>query len=311
MLSKTLFSKILFFIFLLFCVSPYASPPLALALGLALALSVGNSYKTYTSKASKLILQISVVGLGFKMNIATVMTMGIDSFWLTFISIFGILLLGIGTGKLLKVQEKTSYLIASGTAICGGSAIAAIAPVVDAKEEEISVSLAVVFILNAIALFIFPIVGKYLELSQNQFGIWAALAIHDTSSVVGASKQFGEKSLEIATTIKLTRALWIIPVAITSAYIFRKKDTKIQFPYFILYFLLASCLYSYIEILKPIAEIIANFAHIGLTITLFLIGAGLSADSIKKVGMMPFLQAVSMWLVVTGVILTYVMLFQQ
>jgi uncharacterized integral membrane protein (TIGR00698 family) len=311
LLSKTLFSKILFFIFLLFCVSPYASPPLALALGLALALSVGNSYKTYTSKASKLILQISVVGLGFKMNIATVMTMGIDSFWLTFISIFGILLLGIGTGKLLKVQEKTSYLIASGTAICGGSAIAAIAPVVDAKEEEISVSLAVVFILNAIALFIFPIVGKYLELSQNQFGIWAALAIHDTSSVVGASKQFGEKSLEIATTIKLTRALWIIPVAITSAYIFRKKDTKIQFPYFILYFLLASCLYSYIEILKPIAEIIANFAHIGLTITLFLIGAGLSADSIKKVGMMPFLQAVSMWLVVTGVILTYVMLFQQ
>jgi uncharacterized integral membrane protein (TIGR00698 family) len=311
LLSKTLFSKILFFIFLLFCVSPYASPPLALALGLALALSVGNSYKTYTSKASKLILQISVVGLGFKMNIATVMTMGIDSFWLTFISIFGILLLGIGTGKLLKVQEKTSYLIASGTAICGGSAIAAIAPVVDAKEEEISVSLAVVFILNAIALFIFPIVGKYLELSQNQFGIWAALAIHDTSSVVGASKQFGEKSLEIATTIKLTRALWIVPVAITSAYIFRKKDTKIQFPYFILYFLLASCLYSYIEILKPIAEIIANFAHIGLTITLFLIGAGLSADSIKKVGMMPFLQAVSMWLVVTGVILTYVMLFQQ
>lgn len=311
MLSKTLFSKILFFIFLLFCVSPYASPPLALALGLALALSVGNPYKTYTSKASKLILQISVVGLGFKMNIATVMTMGIDSFWLTFISIFGILLLGIGTGKLLKVQEKTSYLIASGTAICGGSAIAAIAPVVDAKEEEISVSLAVVFILNAIALFIFPIVGKYLELSQNQFGIWAALAIHDTSSVVGASKQFGEKSLEIATTIKLTRALWIVPVVITSAYIFRKKDTKIQFPYFILYFLLASCLYSYIEILKPIAEIIANFAHIGLTITLFLIGAGLSADSIKKVGMMPFLQAVSMWLVVTGVILTYVMLFQQ
>ncbi len=282
---------------------PWVSPPIALALGLMMALTVGNPYPKETSRMTKILLQASVVLLGFGMNLAEVVKAGKSGILFTIATIFGTLALGFLVGRLLKVKDKTSNLISSGTAICGGSAIAAVAPVIDADSEEISVSLGTIFILNSIALFTFPLIGHALNLSQNQFGVWAAIAIHDTSSVVGAAAKYGNEALQVATTVKLTRALWIAPVALLFSFFYRNKKAKIAVPYFILFFLLATIIRTYTPATFPpsIFDSFVMLAKTGLTVTLFLIGASLSREVLKKVGVRPLIQGVLLWIVITVV----------
>jgi uncharacterized integral membrane protein (TIGR00698 family) len=289
---------LLFWLLLLFCVTPWASPPLALALGLVLALTVGNPYAGKTSKPTKLLLQASVVGLGFGMNLQKVVEAGRTGIVFTVATIAGTLLLGWLAGRLLRIERRTSHLISSGTAICGGSAIAAVGPVIGATDDEMSVSLGTVFILNAIALFIFPLIGHRLNMTQTQFGVWAAIAIHDTSSVVGAAARYGAEALQIATTIKLTRALWIVPLTLASALAFRSKSTRVSVPWFILWFVVASVIRTYVD--GPWGMVV-NLARIGLTVTLFLIGAGLSRKSLAAVGVRPLLLGVLLWIAISCV----------
>jgi uncharacterized integral membrane protein (TIGR00698 family) len=290
---------VLFFAFLLFCVTPWASPPIALALGLVLALTIGNPFGKQTSKPTKLLLQASVVGLGFGMNLQKVVQAGKTGVVFTIATIAGTLLLGWLAGRAMKIEPRTAHLISSGTAICGGSAIAAVGPVIQATDEEMSVSLGTVFILNSIALFVFPMIGHALHLTQTQFGVWAAIAIHDTSSVVGAAAKFGNEALQIATTVKLTRALWIVPLTIGTAMAFRNKSTRIVMPWFILWFLVASVIRTYVP--GPWADPIVTAAKIGLTVTLFLIGAGLSRQSIAAVGARPLILGVLLWIAISCV----------
>ena len=272
----TLLRVVVFFALILFCLTPWASPPIALALGLALALTIGHPYPQRNAKATKLLLQVSVVGLGFGMNLAKVVEAGRTGVVFTIITIVGTLVLGYLAGRAMNVSRGTAHLISSGTAICGGSAIAAVGPVIDASDEEMSVSLGTVFILNAIALFVFPVIGHQFGLTQNQFGVWAAIAIHDTSSVVGAAAKYGAEALQIATTVKLTRALWIVPLTLVTALLFRKKNAKIAIPWFILFFLLASVVRTYVPAPQIAWDVLVRIARAGLTVTLFLIGAGLS-----------------------------------
>jgi uncharacterized integral membrane protein (TIGR00698 family) len=299
---------IVLILLIFFCLTPWASPPLALALGIACALAVGNPFPKQTGKATKYLLQVSVVLLGFGMNLQAVWKAGKDGILFTIATIFGTLLVGFLIGKFLAVESKTSNLISAGTAICGGSAIAAVAPVIEADDKQISVSLGTVFVLNSIALFIFPALGLYLGLSDSQFGVWSAIAIHDTSSVVGASAKFSDQALQIATTVKLARALWIAPVALLFAFFYRHKSAKIAIPYFILFFLTATVVRSYSWPVPPsIWDALVNVAKAGLTITLFLIGTGLSLETIRRVGARPFLQGVLLWIMISLVALWAVM----
>lgn len=291
--------KILFWLALVACLFPFISPPLALLLGILVTNFIGNPYQGISSKASRLLLQVSVVGLGFGMNLQTVLKAGREGFLFTIVSIFGTLLLGYLLGKLLKIDSKTSSLISVGTAICGGSAIAAVSPVIKADEKQISVSLGTIFLLNSIALFIFPIVGHVVNLSQHQFGIWSAIAIHDTSSVVGAATKYGDEALQIATTVKLTRALWIIPIAFLSSFVYKAKDAKIKFPYFILLFVVAILLNTYVPYLHDVGQYVLKISKVGLTVTLFLIGLGLSRKVFSSVGLKPILQGVVLWLLIS------------
>ncbi len=251
----------------------------------------------------KYLLQASVVLLGFGMNIKAVYEAGKDGILFTIVTIFGTLILGYLVGKLLSVPAKTSALISSGTAICGGSAIAAVAPAIDAESDEISVSLGTVFVLNAIALFVFPLIGRALAMTQGQFGVWAAIAIHDTSSVVGAAGTYGTEALAIATTVKLARALWIAPIALLFAYIYRDKDyttkAKIAIPWFIFLFLAATVVRTYAPawIEPSMFDAIVNLAKAGMTVTLFLIGASLSRKTLQTVGIRPLIQGVTLWIV--------------
>jgi uncharacterized integral membrane protein (TIGR00698 family) len=286
-----------FWALLLFCLTPWCSPPIALALGLALALTFGNPYKT--SKLTKILLQASVVGLGFGMNLQKVVEAGRTGVLFTIATIAGTLILGYLIGRAMHIAPGTAHLISSGTAICGGSAIAAVGPVIGATDEEMSVSLGTVFILNAIALFAFPVIGAALHLTQKQFGVWAAIAIHDTSSVVGAASSYGAEALQIATTVKLTRALWIVPLTIGTALAFRKRSTKIAIPWFILFFLLASVARTYVPLDLP-WDLLVRIARTGLTVTLFLIGAALSKASLKKVGVRPLILGVALWIVISA-----------
>ncbi len=301
--------KIVFFLFILICLTPFVSPPIALALGLILALTIGNPFPKQSSRTTKILLQVSIVLLGFGMNLSAVVKAGRSGVLFTVATIFGTLALGFVVGRFLKVKDKTSNLISAGTAICGGSAIAAVAPVIDADNEEISVSLGTIFILNSIALFIFPVVGHALDLSQNQFGVWAAIAIHDTSSVVGAAARYGDEALQIATTVKLTRALWIVPVALLFSFFYRSQRTKIAVPYFIFLFLLATVIRTYApENFPPVVfDWLVFLAKTGLTVTLFLIGASLSREVLKKVGVRPLAQGVLLWLVISIVSLLAVL----
>ena len=289
--------KIVFFLLVFACL--FVSPPFALALGLVLAFTFGNPYAEKSKKITKYLLQISVVLLGFGMNLGSVIKAGKDGILFTIATIFGTLMLGYFVGKLLKINGKTSALISSGTAICGGSAIAAVAPVIDADDDEISVSLGTIFILNSVALFVFPAVGHWLELTQNQFGVWAAIAIHDTSSVVGAAQNYGAEAQSVATTVKLARALWIAPVALMFSFIYRNKAAKIAVPYFIFFFLLATVFKTYVALPENVYALLVEIAKKGLTVTLFLIGAGLSREVLKKVGVRPLAQGVLLWIVIS------------
>lgn len=303
----TKYNKPLFVILFLFCLLPFVSPAIALFLGLAFAMTAGQPYPAFSKKTSKYLLQFSVVGLGFGMNLYDSLQSGKDGMLFTIISVFAVLALGAYLGRRLHMDRKTSYLISAGTAICGGSAIAAVAPVVKANDDEISMSLGTIFILNAIALFIFPPIGHLLGMSQEQFGMWAAIAIHDTSSVVGAGAAFGEKALEIATMVKLTRALWIIPVTIITMFLFKQKGTKISIPWFIFFFILAMVANTFLAIPEQVSGALVWIAKKGLTVTLFLIGAGLSRKVIKQVGLRPMIQGILLWVFIGLVSLGVVM----
>ena len=299
--------KIIFILCIALCLTSIISPAIALLMGLTMAHLTGHPYLHLNHKATQLLLQISVVGLGFGMNVHSALQAGEQGMVFTIFSISGTLIFGYFMGRWLNVDKKTSYLISSGTAICGGSAIAAISPVIKAEEKQISVALGCVFILNSIALFAFPVIGHYFNLSQTQFGLWCALAIHDTSSVVGAAAKFGPHALEVATTVKLARALWIIPVAFASTFIFKNKSKKISIPYFIGLFILAMVANTYIASLSVISPYIMLIAKAGLTLTLFLIGAGLSRKVLASVGFRPLLQGVTLWVAISATALYAVM----
>ena len=290
--------------------SPWCTPPVMLFLGLAYALIFGQGYPSLNKKMSKILLQYSVVGLGFGMNLYESLASGRDGMVFTIISVIGTLVIGMLIGrKLLKVDRETSYLISSGTAICGGSAIAAVGPVIKAKPENMSVALAVVFILNAIALFIFPSIGHWLGLTQQEFGTWAAIAIHDTSSVVGAGAAYGEEALKVATTIKLTRALWIIPLALATSFIFKSQDRKITIPWFILFFVVAILLNTFIlDGIPEFGKAVSGIARKCLTLTMFFIGASLSTDVLRTVGVKPLIQGVLLWIMISVGSLLYIIL---
>lgn len=288
----------------------WVTPPVALFLGLLFALACGQAFPSFNKKCSKMLLQYSVVGLGFGMNIEDSLASGKEGMLFTVISVFGTLALGWFVGrKLLGVDKNTSYLISSGTAICGGSAIAAVGPVINAKDSEMSVALGTVFVLNAVALFVFPVVGRALGLDDVEFGTWAAIAIHDTSSVVGAGAAYSETALEVATTIKLTRALWIIPVALFTTVIFRGKGRKITIPWFILWFVVAMVVNTYLlDTVPQVGATINIIARKCLTITMFFIGASLSVGVLRQVGVRPLLQGVLLWVLVSVVSLAFIML---
>jgi uncharacterized integral membrane protein (TIGR00698 family) len=287
--------QLIFAILILVCISGLISPPLALLLGLVAANISGNPFLGFNAKAINVLLQLSVIGLGFGMNVNSALSAGKMGFLFTVASIFSTLLLGFFLGRWLKIDSKISHLVSCGTAICGGSAIAAIAPVIKSDEKQTSVALGVIFILNSIALFLFPAIGHWLHLTQQEFGLWCAIAIHDTSSVVGAANKYGPEALQIATTVKLARALWIIPVALITTTVFKNKSSKIKIPYFIAFFILAMILNTYVPQTAMVAPYLVAMAKIGLTITLFLIGAGLSHTVLKSVGTKPLVQGVLLW----------------
>lgn len=295
--------ELIFLLALVFCLSPLISPPAALLMGLVIAQFIGHPYLHLNHRATHILLQVSVVGLGFGMNVTNALQAGKEGIIFTIISIIGTLIIGYFVGKFLKIEKKTSFLITAGTAICGGSAIAAISPVIKAEEKQISVALGTIFILNSIALVLFPVIGHALKLSQTQFGLWCAIAIHDTSSVVGAASKYGAQALEIATTIKLARALWIIPVAFTAAFFFKNNDTKIKIPYFIILFVLAMVLNTYLPFVQHISHYLTGIAKAGLTLTLFLIGCGLNRKLLQSVGFKPLIQGGVLWLLISAVAL--------
>jgi uncharacterized integral membrane protein (TIGR00698 family) len=299
LLSK-LNAKTVFFLVLILTASGMISPPFALIIGIVYGFSFVHPYHVESRDLSRLLLKLAVVGLGFGMNLRQVVHAGKSGFLYTAISISSVMLLGWLFGRLFRVSKKASYLITVGTAICGGSAIAAIAPITNPNEEEMAMSLGTVFVLNSVALLIFPPIGFALHLTQSQFGLWAALAIHDTSSVVGAAAKYGTQALQIATTVKLTRALWIVPLAMATAY-FAKSKAKIQLPWFILFFCLAAVAYTYVPAGQFLYPVLSRLGRVGLTVVLFLIGTGLSKETLRRVGARPFLQGVSLWAVVAVV----------
>jgi uncharacterized integral membrane protein (TIGR00698 family) len=292
--------KIIFILALLLCLFPVITPPIALLIGLALAQLMENPFLHLNHKATNMLLKISVVGLGFGMNIFSAMEAGRQGISFTVVSIISVLTIGTLLGRYLKIDKKTSFLISAGTAICGGSAIAALSPVIKAEEKQISVALGTIFILNSIALFLFPFIGHQLHLSQSQFGLWCAIAIHDTSSVVGASSRYGAQALQIATTVKLARALWIIPVAFFTAFLFKTGSKNVSIPYFIGLFIVAMLVNTYVPFIHPLVPYITVLAKVGLTLTLFLIGSGLSLKVLKSVGVVPLMQGVILWVLISG-----------
>lgn len=293
----------------------FITPPVALFLGLAFAFIFGIPYPKFNKKLSKYLLQASVVGLGFGMNLQKSLQSGADGMLFTIISVIGVMIIGVMLGRYMKIQEKTAYLISSGTAICGGSAIAAVGPILKANQNEMAVSLGVIFILNAIALFIFPPMGHFLGLSQEQFGTWAAIAIHDTSSVVGAGAAFDQmyfpgstKACDLATLIKCTRALWIIPLAFFTIWYSRKCKSgegkaKVSIPWFILLFVVAMIINTYtpdsaMSVMDPIYSGLVFTAKKALVAVLFAIGASLSLNVIRQVGVRPLIQALTLWIAI-------------
>ncbi len=298
--SRTTLTKAGFILALILCATPFVSAPIALIGGFLFTYFFGHPFARLNGKATSLLLKASVVGLGFGMNIHSALNVGREGLGLTIASITTVLVLGFVIGGWLKMPRKTSHLVASGTAICGGSAIAAVAPAVNANDKEISVALGVIFLLNSIALIVFPMIGHALGLSQHDFGMWCAIAIHDTSSVVGAASAYGNEALQVATTVKLARALWIIPVSLLSAFLFRSKGKKISIPWFIGFFILSMLANSYLPFIgQTVGPAIVQISKAALVVTLFLIGAGLSVEKIKSVGWKPLILGVALWVVVS------------
>jgi uncharacterized integral membrane protein (TIGR00698 family) len=313
--------QVVFAAAVLLCLTPLVSAPVALVLGLLIALFVGHPFLHLNHRATHWLLQVSVVGLGFGINAATALKAGREGFLFTVVSILGTLSFGLLLGRWMKIDRKTSLLISGGTAICGGSAIAALAPVIRAEERQVSVALGAVFILNSVALFLFPVVGHWVGLSQTQFGLWSAIAIHDTSSVVGAAGRYGPEALAIATTVKLARALWIIPVSVGAALAFRKRgqvaggvgraaggaadgepsggNAKVKIPWFIGLFVLAILWNTWMPV-PALSHVVVGASHAGLTLTLFLIGSGLSKQVLKNTGVKPLVQGVIVWVLIAG-----------
>ena len=308
-----MWQKALFILLVIFILTPFGSPPLALALGIVVALTFGSPFPDLNGKTTRILLQTSVVLLGFGMNLKSIYEAGKDGIVLTIATIFGTLALGYALGRILKVRGRVSALISTGTAICGGSAIAAAAPGIEAEPEQISISLGTVFVLNAVALFLFPTIGHGIGLTQHQFGLWAAIAIHDASSVVGAAAAYGGEALATATTVKLARALWIAPVALMLMYLYRRKypnaKAKIAIPWFILLFLLAVTARTYAPLwLQPsVFESLVNLAKAGMTVTLFLIGTSLTLESVKTTRWRPLFQGAILWVLVSVISLAAVL----
>jgi len=290
-------SKKLFFVGLILAASGFVSPPFALLGGLVFGLTLTHPFQVESKRLAKFLLQASVVALGFGMNLHEVLRAGRSGFLYTALSITTVMLLGLALGHLAQVGKTSSFLISAGTAICGGSAIAAVGPIAEASEEEMAVSLGAVFILNSIALFLFPLIGVALHMTQNQFGLWAALAIHDTSSVVGATAKYGSAALAVGTTVKLARALWIVPLSLITAVTLKSK-ARIQWPWFIAVFCLAALLNSQLPVFAPVFSGLSRIGRIGLTVTLFLIGSGLNKETLKKVGVRPLLQGLTLWVII-------------
>jgi uncharacterized integral membrane protein (TIGR00698 family) len=290
-------SKIVFVLALLLSASGLISPPFALLGGLVFGLAIPHPFQLESKRLSRFLLQASVVGLGFGMNLHQVLEAGRSGFLYTAVSITAVMFLGLGLGYLLSVGKKSAFLISAGTAICGGSAIAAVGPIADASEEEMAVSLGAVFILNSVALFLFPVIGSAFHMTQSQFGLWSALAIHDTSSVVGATAKYGPTALAVGTTVKLARALWIVPLSLVTAVTLKSK-ARIQWPWFILFFCLAALLNTTFPAFGPTFSILNSLGRIGLTVTLFLIGTGLSKETLKQVGVRPLVQGLVLWIIV-------------
>jgi uncharacterized integral membrane protein (TIGR00698 family) len=290
--------KNVFFVCLIVAASGLLSPPMALVCGLVFGLTLTHPYPADARRLTRVLLQASVVALGFGMNLHEVLRVGSSGFLYTALSISATLLLGSGLGVILGVGGVPSFLISSGTAICGGSAIAAVGPIARASDDEMAVSLGTIFVLNSAALLAFPPIGAALHLTQEQFGLWAALAIHDTSSVVGAAAKYGAVALAIGTTVKLARALWIVPLSLGAAAV-KRSQTKIQWPWFILFFCLAAVANSYLPMPFAIYPTLARLGRTGLTVTLFLIGSGLSLPTLRQVGVRPLLQGVLLWIVVS------------
>lgn len=306
MLKKKLLLQILFLALAVLSFSPIVSPPIALLFGILFVNIFGKVLETDTFV--KKLLQYSIVGLGFGINLNTAIEAGSQGFLFTISTIALVMIFGLFLAKILKIDKTIAQLISAGTAICGGSAIAAVAPILKANSKQTSVALGIVFVLNAVALFIFPEIGHFFNLSQNQFGIWSAIAIHDTSSVVGAASKYGNEALQIATTVKLARALWIIPLAFLIS-IFTKSEGKIKIPYFIGFFVLAILAGTYLPFLQNFNSIISEISRDTLKVALFLIGAGLSLQNLKNLGIKPLLLGIILWIFISSISLYAVLEF--
>ena len=298
-LDKDLLRKILFFLLVIFCISPFASSPIALALGIAFTIIIGNPYEQKVHKYIHLLLQISIVGLGFGLQLSEALKAGREGITLTIMSITTVMVLGYFLGKFLKIERPLSYLISVGTAICGGSAIAAVAPIIKPSTKQISLALAIVFTLNSIALFIYPAIGHLLNMTQEQFGLWCAIGIHDTSSVVGAANKYGDVALRVATTVKLSRALWIIPMSLLTMVLFKTKGAKVKIPWFIGYFIIAILLHTYFPIFDGFSHIATTAAKSGLNLTLFFIGSTISIQTLKTISWKPLFLAIVLWVIIS------------
>ena len=288
------------------CFFPVVSPPIALFLGIIFINIFGQVFNA--DKIIKIVLQVSIVGLGFGINLKQALQAGSEGFLFTVFSITLIVVLGIVLGYIFRIDKIITQLISFGTAICGGSAIAAIAPILKADGKQTSVSLGIIFLLNALALFIFPEIGQYFHLSQNQFGIWSAIAIHDTSSVVGAASKYGHEALQTATTVKLARALWIIPISFMLSFL-NKSGGKVKIPYFIGFFVLAILVNSYFPAIKEVTNYVVDFSKSSLKVALFLIGIGLSFQNLKNIGIKPLLLGIILWVVISVISLFAVLEF--
>ncbi|WP_040757378.1 YeiH family protein [Winogradskyella psychrotolerans] len=304
---KAIFSKTIYLLIIAIILLGFINSPTALILGFIYTLIFKNPFKAYSHKAIHFFLKISVVGLGFGMFIKETIETSKDGLSLTIFSIFLTVAVGLLLTRLLKLDLKLGHLITSGTAICGGSAIAAISPVIKAKNKTISIALGIVFLLNSIALFVFPAIGHYLNLSQEQFGLWCAVAIHDTSSVVGATLGYGEEALRIATTVKLSRTLWIIPLSIFSMFLFKTKGEKLKVPYFILLFIAAIVINSFHILPESTTQLMVSMSKRLLIITLFLVGASISIKDLKSTGLKPLFLALTLWVFVSIFSLVYIL----